>query len=264
MQHFSRRTLLRSCCAAALSVSSEHGRGLAQTDRRSVKAGVVQPVSALNHPRGQYRFLLGISAYSGGVVAARGYEIVHATFGQPFPLEAGFRAVDEHLASLKLPKYALCALELRSPRALSSEKFGTFNGRYAAQRSSRNILLADGRNPIARTNVSPELFPPHETAIYAFSYVVRGAPPRPTFVVAGGGELPDGSVNPNDIIRHGDTSPGAIAKKARYVLGRMTSRLNGMGVSWKKVTAINVYTAQELDRELSAELLRLASHNTFS
>jgi hypothetical protein len=239
-------------------------RGIAQTPQPPATAGGGQPLTLLDHPRGQYRFLLGLPAYSAGVIAANDYEIVRATFSQPVPLDAAFRAIDKHFSTQRIPTFALCALELRSPRPLSSDEFGAFNRQYAAALSSRSILLPNGRNPIARTNVAPALFPPAETAVHAFSYVVRSRAARPTFIIAGGGELPDGSINPSDIIRSGDISPGAIAEKARYVAARMTARLHAIGVSWTNATAINVYTARELGRELTVELLTSANNNTLS
>ena len=45
------------------------------------------------NPKGNYSFVRGIAPYSGGAVAADGFEIVHARFGQPVPLAAGFERV---------------------------------------------------------------------------------------------------------------------------------------------------------------------------
>ena len=44
------------------------------------------------HPSGSYRFLPGISAFSSGVVATPGWEIVHATLGTPVPWRDETRA----------------------------------------------------------------------------------------------------------------------------------------------------------------------------
>lgn len=259
MQSLSRRALLKGS-GAILSVSAGVAPGLAQAASQSESDDKAKPVSLFDHPARHYRFVPALPAYSAGVVGASGYEIVHATFSKPLGLEAGFRAVDAHLSAQKAPKFALCAVELRSPGALSVEEFGAFNRQYSAQLTGRGLLLENGRNPVARTNVVPALFPPVEPVLHAFSYVVRGRTARPTFIIAGGGELPDGPINPNEIIRRGETSPDAIAEKARYVLSRVTGRLRALGVSWTDVTTLNVYTTQELGRELLAEILKSAGH----
>jgi hypothetical protein len=67
-----------------------------------------------------------------------------------------------------------------------------------------------------------------EGVINAFSYLCSAA--RPTFAIAGGGELPDGPINANEIIRRGETSPDAIIEKARHVFSGMTTRLQAIGV----------------------------------
>ena len=39
-----------------------------------------------DHPKGNYRYLPGISAFSSGTVAMPGHESVHATLGAPLPV----------------------------------------------------------------------------------------------------------------------------------------------------------------------------------
>src|SRR5205814_1795308 len=50
-----------------------------------------------DHPTGSYRFLPGISAFSSGVIAMPGHEIVHATLGTPLPWPDGLALVEPHL-----------------------------------------------------------------------------------------------------------------------------------------------------------------------
>src|ERR1700722_10229948 len=95
MQHLSRRTWVKRSGVAILTASVKMNHGIAQTPQQSAAAGG-QPLTLLDHPRGQYRFLLGLPAYSAGVIAANDYEIVRATFSQPVPLDAAFRAIDKH------------------------------------------------------------------------------------------------------------------------------------------------------------------------
>lgn len=256
-QPISRRSVISRGTLAALAPLLTVPRAIAQTQEVSGS----QSTNLVDHPRGQYSFVRGIPAYSAGVVARTGYEIVHATFSHPQSLLAGFKAIEEHLTAAHLPRFALCALELRSPRALSSDDFRTFNARYLDALRSWSILLEADVNPIARTNVSPVLFPPGEPAIHGFSYLAQSNATERTFIVAGGGELPDGSINAADIFRRGDTTPSALSDKARYVQARMLSRLRAMGVNWRDVTAINVYTAHDLTEKLVTEVLADTGHN---
>jgi hypothetical protein len=175
---------------------------------------------------------------------------------------AGFTAIDEHLTGVNLPKVALCAVELRSPRSLSSEEFRTFNSSYIEVLRSWGILLEGGLNPVARTNVAPVLFPPPEPSIHGFSYTAPSTSSQRSFIVAGGGELPEGSTNAEDILRRGDSSSGALLAKARYVMTRMEARLRALGANWPQVTAINVYTARDLSVTLVDDMLKQAGHNS--
>lgn len=220
-----------------------------------------QNSTLVDHPGGQYRFLPAIPAYSSGVVARDGYEIVHATFLRPPALKDGFKAIDEHLTSLKLNKTALCAVELRLPRALSLEDFSSFNNGYIDVLKSWGIVLAGGVNPVARTNVAPVAAPPPEPSFHAFSYAIRSSLRQKTFVVAGSGEIGDLAKYPGDIVRRGDTSPAGIAEKTRYVLGAMEGRMRDMGVGWPDVTAIDLYTAHDLSPALLDEMLKRSAHN---
>ena len=84
--------------------------------------------------------------------ADSGYEIVHARFQRPVPLNRGFAVIKEHLAANGRPIHALCAMELRSPKPFTFEGFGEFNGGYVQVLKDWTII-ADGVNPIARTNI---------------------------------------------------------------------------------------------------------------
>jgi hypothetical protein len=261
MQFVSRRNLIGNCALAVFAVLQNRKPASAQSSRRPAQGKGGQAAALVDHPRGQYSFLPGASAYSSGVVARDGYEIVHATFSRLPSLRAGFQAIDEHLSGLNLPKIALCGVELRSPRSLSLKDFGAFNASYVDVLKSWGLLLDGGVNPVARTNVAPVVFPPPEPAFYGFSYSVRSTAPQKTFIVAGAGEFGDLSRNPGDIVRRGDTSSPAIAEKTRYVAGIMGGNLRAMGVNWPDVTTIDLYTAHDLSEALLVEILKISGHN---
>ena len=206
---------------------------------------------------GHYRFLPGIAPFSSGVVAIAGYQVVHATLRAPIPWRDGFGLIDRHLRAENRPRAALCAIELRSPAPFSFDGFDSFNAGYQALLAEWKLHV-DGENPIARTNVAPVTGPPREPSLYAFSYTVPGATPRPTFIVAGAGEMRDRTLGVEGIVRHGDTSPEAMREKARFVMNIMQERLRGLGADWSRVRVIDVYTAEAIHSFLLDEILRPA------
>jgi len=194
-------------------------------------------------PDPSYRFLPGIRAFSSGVVAATGWEIVHATLRTPVPWRDGFARIERHLRGLGRPRTALCGIELRSPTPFTFDGFATFNEGYRAVLGEWKILVGDD-NPIPRTNVAPVMAAPGEPSLYAFACTVQGTTPAPTFVVAGAGEMRDRAQGREGIVRVGETSAEAMREKARFVMAIMQERLSALGGAWSRVTAIEVYTAQ--------------------
>ncbi|WP_169976210.1 2-amino-5-chloromuconate deaminase CnbZ [Tautonia rosea] len=212
-------------------------------------------MSLLHHPTGGYHTLPGIEPYSCGVVSAEGFEIVHATFERPVPEAQGFARIRAHLEGEGRPLTALCGVELRSPRPFSFEGFAAFNRAYAETLKGWGVFLGEV-NPVARTNVAPEVDAPEIPSFYGFSYTRpcdRSLPP--TFVVAGAGELPEGVLEEVAIVRRGETDADAIAEKARFVMNLMEGRLRGLGVGWNRVTAVDVYTIHSVVALLSEVIL---------
>ncbi len=210
-----------------------------------------------DHPGG-YCFLPGIAPYSCGVVSAPGFEITHVTLQRPVPYKHGFEVIEQHLGSEGRPRSALCGIELRSPRPFSFEGFAQFNAGYARILEGWGLFV-DGVNPVAKTNVAPEVDPPAEPVLFGFSYT-RPCDPSlpPTFVIAGAGELPEGVLAAEAIVRCGDTSPEGVVAKATFVMDLMEHRLRGLGGDWHTVTAIDIYTVHSLGRVLPGVILEKA------
>ena len=100
----------------------------------------------------------------------------------------------------------------------------------------RNGASIDGTtNPVARSNVCPEIDPPAEPSFYAFSFTRPSGNTTPTFVIAGSGELLDGGATYAErTVRYRDLSPDGMKEKVRYVVarhgtphGRVRLRLEG-------------------------------------
>ena len=203
---------------------------------------------------GHYRFLPGIAPFSSGAAAASGYQVVHATLRAPIPWRDGFALIDRHLRAERRPRAALCGIELRSPAPFTFDGFDAFNAGYQALLKEWSLLV-DGANPIARTNVAPVTGAPAEPSLYGFGYTVLGATERPTFIVAGAGEMRERGVGVEGIVRYGETSPAAMREKATHVIRIMQARLQGLGVAWADVTTIDIYTAQPIESFLADAVL---------
>jgi len=216
--------------------------------------GLSSCLMLVENKRGNYYFLKGIAPYSAGVTAEAGFEIVHVRLSRYVPLRAGFHTVEAHLRKAGRPCQAICGMELRSPKPFSFTGFNEFNAGYVDVLKQWDLLV-DGMNPIARTNVAPAVNPPAEPTLYGFSYTVRSNAKRKTFVVAGAGELPEGSLDPNDVVRPGESSPAAIQEKMRFVIGLMENRLKGLTVSWNDVTVSEIYSVHDIHPFLKTELL---------
>jgi len=204
---------------------------------------------------GGYRYVPGVFQYSAGVAALEGFMIERAMFRRPVPLREGFERIRAHLAAAGRPAAAFCACELRSPAPMSEPEFRAFNELYVGVLGTWGIV-AEGRNPVARSNVCPEIAPPPEPSFHAFSYTVRAGGAAPSFVIAGSGEVPEGKDNYHDhIVRPGDTTAAGLRAKAEYVLAEMERRMAAFGHDWTGTTAVQAYTIHDLHPFLADELV---------
>jgi hypothetical protein len=209
----------------------------------------------LPNPEGNYRFLPGGEPYSSGVVADPGFEIVHVTLERPLPYRDGFGGIERHLRAAGRERAALCAVELRSPAPFTRAGFMKFNVEYRALLDEWGLLV-DRLNPVARTNVAPQWNPPTVPSLHGYSYTVPApAGVRPTFVVAGAGDLRGGPTPHASIVREGETSAPAMSEKASYVVEAMRRRLAALGAGWEQVTVIDLYTVQPVEAILGPAVL---------
>ena len=150
--------------------------------------------------------------YSGGVAAEPGFGIERFTFRSPIPLARGFERAAEIIKARGRPLTAFCACELRSPAPFTDTGFRGFNEAYVE--TLKDWGLYDGkRNPVARSNVCPDIDPPAEPCFHAFSFTVPAPDQTPAFVVAGSGEAREGG-------RAIASAPSATARQARRRSGK--------------------------------------------
>ncbi len=211
--------------------------------------------SVIHNSRGGYAFLSGIEPYSSGVVAADGYEVVHVNMATALRWDDGLAAARRFVEARGLTQHAICAVELRCPEPHSLNSFSDFNNRYRTLLEDWDMLV-DGLNPVARTNVAPVISPPDETTLHAFSFSVPSRTAGPTFVVAGGGELPHRDLERHHIVRLGETTAEAMTEKAQCVVGIMRHRLNKLGVDDELITTVDVYTQHPLHHLLQDVLAK--------
>jgi len=205
---------------------------------------------------GNYRFLSHAFQYSGGVAADPGHSIVRARFARPLPLAEGFAAIEAYLAALNRPVGAFCACELRSPKQFSDTGFIAFNRHYV-QTLERWGHFRNEVNPVARSNVCPEIDPPAEPSFYAFCYTMPDAVAAGDFVIAGSGEAADGPrPYAERIVRLGDVSAAGMRDKARFVVGAMETRMSALGFNWSTVTATQLYTVHDVYPAMAEEIIR--------
>jgi hypothetical protein len=207
---------------------------------------------------GGYRYIPGVFQYSGGVAAEPGFRIERVTFRNPVPLVQGFARVAAIIKARGRPLTAFCACELRSPAPFTDAGFRGFNEAYVETLAKWGIYdPASKTNPVARSNVCPELDPPAEPSFHAFSFTVASEERRPTFVVAGSGEAREGGASYRErTVRYGETGAAAMREKAVYVLGEMERRLNLLGLAWPHTSATQVYTVYDLHPFLADEIVR--------
>jgi hypothetical protein len=224
--------------------------------RASVSSNETRAMTTSDFAVGGYRYIPAVFQYSGGVAALPGFAIRRVRFREPVPVAQGSGRIERIIAAAGRPLTSFCACELRSPAPFSDSGFRGFNESYVVTLSKWGIF--DGtNNPVARSNVCPEIDPPAEPSFHAFSFTVAAKDAGPSFVIAGSGEAEEGPGNYSErTVRPGDTSADGLRAKARFVLGEMERRLGLLGFSWADTTAAQVYTVFDLHPFLGDEIVR--------
>ena len=207
-------------------------------------------------PSGGYRYIPHAFQYSGGAAALDGFQIERVTFHTPVPLAAGFAFIERYLTEQGVPLAGFCACELRSPGQFTDAGFIEFNRHYCGTLERWGVMTGDD-NPVARSNVIPEVDPPAEPSFYAFCFARAVPGASGSFVIAGSGEADD-SPSPyrERMVRYGDTSADGMREKGIFVLGRMEQRMARFGATWSNTTDSQVYTVFDLHPFLRDEIVR--------
>ena len=173
--------------------------------------------------------------YSGGVAANPGYEIERVRFDKM--AAAGRRLCADRKIHSGGGQAADVVLRLRAALAGRLHRRGISQFQPALRQDAGGVgrLSTATTNPVARSNVCPEIDPPAEPSFYAFSFTRPSQGTTPSFVIAGGGELQEGNASYAErTVRYRDISPEGIAEKVRLrrrrdgaAHGRVRVRLEG-------------------------------------
>jgi len=212
--------------------------------------------ATIDLPHAGYRYIPGVFQYSAGVQALDGFRIERVSFHRTVPLAEGFAFIERFMASENVPLTGFCACELRSPAPFTDAGFIAFNRHYC-ETLTRWGVMRDDRNPVARSNVCPELHKPLEPSFHAFCFARPVSGASGSFVISGSGEAEDGHASYRErTVRFGETGADALREKGVYVLGRMEERMAAIGAGWADTTASQVYTVHDLYPFLADEIVR--------
>jgi hypothetical protein len=209
---------------------------------------------------GNYRFIPAVFQYSSGACALPGFQIERVRFDHLMPLAEGFAQAAKYIKSAGQKLTSFCACELRSPAAFTEAGFLAFNQHYVKTLADWGIF--DGTtNPVARSNVCPEIDPPAEPSFYAFSFVrpIEGQrrAATPDFVIAGGAEARGGKgPYPERIVCYRDLSQQGLKEKVGFTVREMESRLAEFGFGWQDTTAAQAYTVHDFHPVMTEEIVR--------
>ena len=205
---------------------------------------MVQPARIVRNDEGNYRFIaLDGRPFSGGAVADPGYDIVHARFVRPVPLEHGLETAKRMVARAGRPVLALAGFELRIPAPMTAPAFATFNEGYIERLRGLGLHF-DALMPAARTNVaivSPDVIEP---SLYALSYTIPRADGRDRrdFVLSG---MPE-------------ETPGDLETMLDSIMKALLERMSAIEVSWGDVTAIQIYGLEITTAAIEDRVLKRA------
>lgn len=211
-----------------------------------------------NFEAGGYRYIPAVFQYSSGVAALPSYEIQRVTLSKPVPMKQGFRLIEKFIADAGRPVTAFCACELRSPVPFTPDGFKDFNKLYVETLKAWGIYGGGSDdNPVARSNVCPQVEPPAEPSLHAFSFTVKSDSTQPTCVISGSAEARTVDLPyEQKMVRFGETSTDAMREKAQYVVGEMGNRLTTLGFTWADVSATQLYTIYDFHSFFADELVK--------
>ena len=146
---------------------------------------------------------------------------------------------------------------MRSPAPFTEDGFRAFNEIYAGTLRQWGVMTGD-TNPVARSNVCPEIDPPAEPSFHAFCFTV--AAHGPIAHLRGRGQRRGGRRQGQLPRSHGaarrDLAGRDRAKRRASCSARWSGGSSLLGFGWADTTATQVYTVHDLHPFLADEIVR--------
>lgn len=200
----------------------------------------------IDHPTGAFGYLPGGPAFSAGVVAFAGYQIVEWEFRHPRPLPSALDRVGRELEAHGLGWDALTGVDLRSPYQFDGPGFAAFNADYVTMLGEHYPLTPGALPPFTRTNIAPVEIYLSEPSVRAVQVVVPREGGGGDFVLSGVAEI-RGAPTPEETIAFRDISEEGLRAKVDFVAAELALRVQQLGVSTADARIVDVYTAHQLD-----------------
>ncbi len=208
-------------------------------------------------PAGNYRFIPAVFQYSSGAAANPGYEVERVRFDRMPPLAEGFAQIAKYIQAAGRPLTSFCACELRSPAAFTEDGFLKFNQHYVKTLAEWGLFDGTDQSGGAQQCLSGDRSARRAVILCVLLHAPEPRATTPSFVIAGGAELREGSGSyPERIVRYRDLSPDGLKEKVRFTVGSMESRLAAFGFGWKDTTAVQAYTVHDFHPAIADELVR--------
>ena len=248
------------CQHCALSRGSARFSGVARTWTRG-QAGKRQGRRVVTIPAfspGGYRFIPAVFQYSGGVAAEPGFQIERVVFREPLPLALGFERAEAHHHGARAAAHGLLRLRAALAAAVLRRRLPRRSTSSTWRRSPGGASTTARTNPVARSNVCPEMTPPARAvaSTRSASRCRRTAARRPSWWPA--------AARPGRAAPPTASARSATARPVQRRCGRRRcscwARWSGGSGFWARpgadTTATQVYTVHDLYPFLADEIVR--------
>ena len=172
-------------------------------------------------------------------MADPGFDLVHATFERPLPLDKGLEAAARHLREASRPVQAIAGFELRVATPFTTSGFDEFNRGYVERLKSMGLVV-DGLFPATRSNLAGGLAAVSEPSVYGMHYTVPGGRGRPAYVMSG---VPE-------------EKPADAVSMLESMMQALSSRMAELGARWEDATRIQLYGVDDVQGLLVEHVLR--------
>ena len=194
--------------------------------------------------RGEYRYIPGPFQYSAGVAAHPDTPSSASVLPIRFPLPRASGGSRPSCA-MRPPADGVLRLRTAVSRAIHRRRLHCLQPRICRHTRSLGDFRRQSQ-PGRPQQRMPGDRPARDPELPCLLLRHPGCWAGRSFVCAGSGEAREGSGPYRDkTIRHGETTPDAIAEKARFVLEVMEQRMAGLEGGWSSATGVQVYTVHE-------------------